>query len=192
MRRLPLRQSILMLIAIIVLIIVVLFAFVTVPMIFRIQGLNAEIHETQLFLETQYEKTRQLKRSINELPSVTVKVAPFVEAFTEEESEIDLITLLEDLATTYNITQSPTISFNPKGSAPPIPKFTSQYLRPHYEISLTARGSFENLMVYMDAIERLPLYMIIDAIELSSNGSTPGENMSLRFTARIFLRKIAI
>jgi len=187
MRRLPLRQSILMLIIVIVLIIIALAAFVTVPMILRIRNLNAEIQDTQLFLESQYEKTRQLKRSVNELPGIITQVAPYANAFTQKESEVAIITLFEDLAAAHNIVQSPNIGYNASGSAPPIPTLTAQYRKPHYEITLTARGSFEDLMSYMNAIEHMPLHMIIDGLELSADGSD-GETLSMRFIARIFVR----
>lgn len=186
MRRLPLRQSILMLIIVIALLIIALAGFVTIPMVLRIRQLNVEIQDTQLFLESQYEKTLQLKRSVNELPQVITQTAPYTQAFTEKETEVELITLFEDLANRNSINQSISISFNPNGSAPPVPKFTAQYKKPHYEVTLTANGAFEDTMSYLDEIERMPLYMIIDRMDLSANGN----DTSLRFSVRIFVRDI--
>lgn len=186
MRRLPLRQSILMLIIVIALLIIALSAFVTIPMILRIRQLNVEIQDTQLFLESQYEKTLQLKRSVNELPQVITQTAPYINAFTQEDSEVELITLFEDLASRHNINQSLDITFSSDGTPPPIPQLTAQYRKPQYEVALTARGSFDDVMAYLDEIEHMPLYMIIDQVDLNANG----DMINIRFSVRIFVREI--
>ncbi len=194
MRRIPLRQSISLLIAVISIIILLLIIFVTMPVVFRISNLSGNIQETQAFLESQYEKSRQLKRSVSELPEAITKAAKFSAAYTAPDTEVDTIRLMERLAAEHNIKQSLNISFREQGVAAPKRELTLQYRKPHYELSLLATGRFSDLMRYLDTLEKMPMHIIIDNVALSQ-GAADEEGVTtvnLRFNARIFVREIEL
>lgn len=190
MRRIPLRHSISLLIAVISIMILLLIVFITLPVVLRINNLSTSIQDTQAFLESQYEKSLQLKRSVSELPVAITKAAQFSNAYTKANTEVDIIRMMESIALEHNLKQSLDISFRGTGVPAPKKELTAQYRKPHYELSILATGSFVDLMSYLDTLEKLPLYVIIDSVELSQGtASTEGSPIvNFRYTARIFVR----
>lgn len=127
-----------------------------IPTIRYIQNLNDDMSRLREYLEKKYENTRAIrssKKMIDEMDSVVVSYPDYL--FFKGD-ELKLITLLENLATTNNITQKIDNSNldSIKGDT--------------VNISLSLSGNYENILKYLSALEKEKYFFTVSTLRISS------------------------
>ncbi len=155
---------------------------VITPSIRYITSIRHQIETTEAQLEEQYQKIRLLKKSINELNTIKKEIAPFEHIMVEKGQELRVIRELEQTALANNIKQDLGVSFTEK--APGIK-------HGYYTFSFKCQGEYQDLMNHLYALEQLPYYVIIDALEFGKQTDTRGNALDtgdvvLKFSAKIF------
>ncbi len=149
------RKTILILIIFFTGTLLVLFG-IMFPTISYISNVNKETIQLREYLEKRYEYTqaiRSSKKMIAEMSSVVTKYQNYL--FFKGD-ELRLITILENLAATNNITQ----------------KIDSSNLDSiqgdSVNISLSLNGDYENIIKYLAALEKKEYFININMLRISS------------------------
>lgn len=165
-------------------IILVICTLVLYPTIRSIISLGSDIGVIQQSLEEKYENSQKLRRSLQEINQVEKNTAQYSQAYIKKRSELEIITtFLENIATANNITQNidMVLMENQGADKAAMPQY--------YKISFITNGSFLDQISYLDDINRLPYYLIIQNINLEKrNKKNDGVNpLTLTFEARIYV-----
>jgi hypothetical protein len=139
---------------------------------------NIQMAESQL--EQNYEKVRLLKRSVRELPIVHKNVSAYEDATITKGQALIVITELEKIAERNNILQNLSASYTDAK--------TAGSTRSFYTLAFTNKGAFKNQIAYLQDVEKLPYYMVIDSIALAKGIQNDKENLSLNFTAKLYTK----
>lgn len=183
MKSFPLKRQIFVLTAGIGVMIVLIIGLIIVPSVKRIIELKKNISDTHVLMEGQYQKVKQLRRSLRELKNVQTEVKEYAQSNLSPGQELSVITSLEALATKHNIKQTlhVALSDNPAGPVS----------LPFYTFSFLNQGSWQHQLAYLKAMEELPYYLIIDSLqwEKSARGNASDNMLTLRFDARVYVSK---
>lgn len=187
--RLSITQTLMGVILLMVSLITMIVVFVIRPSLHEILALKKEANRTQQFLETQYRKAKQLRRSIQELGQAYVRAQEFQRATIQPGKELAVITELERLAETYHIEQTLHVQFtNPQDKK--TDAGAKKYgIQPYYTFSFLNHGTFADHVQYIKAIESLPYYVLIPSLQWEKRRLNPGEQSqtTLRFDADILV-----
>jgi Tfp pilus assembly protein PilO len=179
---LPLKQRLLLLIVGMSLLAILIGALVIFPTVKRINMIGNDIAETEKFLETEYLRTRELKKSITNIEDVAREARVFERAVIRLGEELRVITELEALAETHRIAQSLDIAFIDLDTKAGLSYFTFSFVN---------RGEFSDMVKHLRALEQLPYYVFIDTLswerERSTSRGTADGALTLRFTAKIYV-----
>lgn len=161
--------------------------FVVLPSVKRTRELQKHVQQTQVSLEQDYQKTIQLRRSVRELDAVYKQAQTYAQTTINSGDELNVITELESLASRYGVEQTLHVTFTdpkavPAGERKSLP---TKLKLPYYTFSFLNHGTFEQHMHFLEALEHLPYYLIIDSIQLEQrSGDT--DRVTLRFDARVY------
>lgn len=183
----------------------VLIAFlILLPAVKNILELRIYVTNMQQDLNDRYEKTQKLKRSLLELNKIKIEIGEISKSLVDTGDELKIITEMETIAQNNKIDQNIDLNFikesatknqktinNEEGSTPTaqIDTKNKRALPNYYQISLLNTGSFVDHLNYIQALEKLPYYIIIDSISFEKrqtnipNQTTP---LTLRFDAIIY------
>ncbi len=155
---------------------VILF-FIILPTIKKIDD-----REQQIMLAKKTLEERQLFRHAQGddetlTTDATKFIAPLNNALVGPGQELALITQLQTLAETHHVRQTLTLASTDN----------------EHTFSIQNIGSFDNLLKYLEALEHLPYYVIVPSISLTkapntSNGSASGGDLSMQFSATIYVQ----
>lgn len=157
-------------------------AFIVAGIVFptakRITALGEEIYETKKFIEKQYQRTKELKKSILNIDEVEQATRIFARTAIQPGEELRVITELEALAEAHHIAQSLSVRFNPGD--------------PSFTFSFSNRGEFPDMIRYLRSMEQLPYYVFIDRLSwqrqiLSRRSDVPEGALVLSFDAKIYM-----
>lgn len=183
----------------------VLIAFlILLPAVKNILELRIYVSNMQQDLNDRYEKTQKLKRSLLELNKIKIEIGEISKSLVDTGDELKIITELEIIAQNNKIDQNIDLNFikesttknqktinNKEGSTPTtqIDTKNKRALPNYYQISLLNTGTFVDHLHYLQALEKLPYYIIIDNISFEKRQtSTPNQAspLTLRFDAIIY------
>jgi hypothetical protein len=127
--------------------------------------------------EQELERLRLLRRSLTHIDTIESDLSDIAHISVSKAEEDTLIQHIEEIASTYSIEQSLSVSFNPDTTSP---DFSGYYL-----FSVAAKGTYENIRAYLHHLESIPYYLVIPKITIEkTTGSIPGTPMILiRFNA---------
>jgi Tfp pilus assembly protein PilO len=184
----PLKQRLILLISGMMGVGILIGAAVVFPTVRRIQGIGKEIYETEKFLEGEYLRARELKKSIVNIEDVARTARIFEHAIIRQEDGLRVITELEALAEAHRIEQSLDVQFT---GADPKPGKRKELNLPYFTFPFVNHGAFADMVQHLSDIERLPYYVFIDTLswerERASRRSGSAEGpLTLRFTARVY------
>lgn len=185
----PLKQRLILLIGGMMAVGIFIGAAVVLPTVRRIQGIGKEIYETEKFLETEYLRARELKKSIVNIEEVARTARIFERAVIKKGEGLRVITELEALAEAHRVEQSLDVQFT---AADQKPGKQRELNLPYFTFSFVNRGAFPDMVQHLIALERLPYYVFIDTLswerERSPHRSASAEGpLILRFTARVYV-----
>lgn len=158
-----------------------------------ILGLKGDIGHIQEELETRYEKTQKLRKSLQELDTIKTEVKKFADITVKENEELRLITELENIASSHNIEQNLDLIYvdTSKLSAKEKTKDKEESLLPqYYQFSFLNNGFFEDHISYLRSLESLSYYIMIDELrfEKRKGGEEFEKNeITLRFEGKIYV-----
>ena len=173
-------------VVIIILSFVIIF-LVIIPVIKNIIELRTDITGTQQFLENQYEKTQRMRRSVHNLDDILIQIEKFKNISVTSNSELQIITQLEQLANKHNVNQVLKATLKEGENKNPIIEELPSLLKgkDYYIFSFNTEGNYIDLMKYLKEIEELPYYFSINSLQLSQkNQLSP---TILKFDAILFI-----
>jgi hypothetical protein len=142
--------------------------------------LQEEITQTETALEEEYNRSRELQRSLRELDRVQKATEIFSSAYIVPGDELSFITTLEQMAEDADITQTLSIQDGGESLANPAMK--------PYTISFSLQGDFAKIMAYLQTLETAPFMLRIPSITLAKT-AVRGETqstLSLSFDAYVY------
>ena len=181
--KISLSQRLSLSLVVLLVIILIVCTLILYPTIRTIISLGSDIGVIQQSLEEKYENSQKLRRSLQEIDQVQKNTAQYSQSYIKKGSELEIITTLENIATAHNITQNIDIVLmeNQGVDKAAMPQY--------YKISFITNGSFSDQISYLDDINKLPYYLIIQNINLEKrNKKNDGINpLTLTFEARIYV-----
>ncbi len=184
MLRLSIKNKILLSILTLLVVISIVLIYIIIPSAKNITELKGDIGITEQNIEDSYQKTRLLRKSIHELDEIYETIDSYREMTVDKNEQLELITKFESLAEAHNIRQSTNLDFQAGD-----PKLDNQISDGGYfTFTFHNIGSFENHISYLEAIENLPFYVLIDNINLKNNQKIKNEqpSITLNFSAKVF------
>lgn len=181
--KLPLVKKLLISLIILVIIILGICTTILYPTIKIIMSLGSEISEIQQEVEEKYDLSQKLRRSLQEIDQVEKNTSQYAKAYIRRGDELSIITALENMAIENNIDQTINITF--VENQPTDKNALAQY----YRISFVNNGYFSDQISYLDSLNKLPYYLIIQNINLEKRNKKAGEinSLTLTFEARIYV-----
>ncbi|MFH1456872.1 MAG: type 4a pilus biogenesis protein PilO [Patescibacteria group bacterium] len=147
---------------------------IVLPLINNIKQLSTDVFKERHKLEELYLKGQSLKRSTEEYRKIKNDISELENIFISENNELRLITDMETLAQKNNVTQEINIKENNKDSD------TEKMF-----IELNIAGQYSNIINYIQAVEKLDIYVNFNNLRFSSHSST-SRNRNSQILPEIF------
>lgn len=164
--------------------IIAIVALIIIPSIRYIQNIKHDIEFTEAQLEENYQKMKLLKKSFQEVYSIKEETNKFNYITVKKGEELNIIRELERLAELHHISQTISVSLNEK----PVQtddKTDATKKRPHYIFSFKNEGTFKDHLAYLEALEHLPYYILIDGMNFVA--APKSGRVNLTFTGIIYI-----
>ncbi len=125
----------------------------------------------------ELERLRLLRRSLTEIDQIETNVATLDAVSISRSDEDEIIKRLETLASTHNVEQELSVSYNAEGGSPDFAGY--------YVFHFATQGSFSNIRAYLASLEQLPYYFIIPkmSIEKVKDGDPTQSHVIIQFSA---------
>ncbi len=144
-----------------------LFA-VALPTAFAIRGLVGNIADAQSQIDARYGLRRYVRASTSTLNSTKQRLASLSTVALQEGHELDLITAIEKAAGAANVTQTLNLEMANQKQLSPWER--------EVPLNLAVKGSYPDVLRFLNAIERLPQEVVFDVIAITgSQNTTPGD-----------------
>jgi len=147
--------------AILILLMIILQMFL--PSAKKIKELSDKVFEERTRLEELYLKGKSLKKSKQEYLDIKEKVAQLDKVFLKANKELELITQLEKIATKNSITQHINLGTKKIKHTNNIDKI---------KISISLQGQYYSILNYLQDIEALDYYVLLDDFSLGLSQET--------------------
>ena len=157
------KRTILILTVFSALILIIVFV-VIVPTISYIKDLNLQTNDLRQYLEKKYENSHSLLNSKQKIETIKNATAEYENYLFFKGDELKLITQLEDLSAHYQITQ--------KISSSDLDKTLSNSIH----ISLVLNGDYQNMLQYLNALEKQNYFIHIENLQFSPGFSLISNN----------------
>ena len=154
---------------------IAMLVFIIYPSMQHLGTIRTDIRTIQGELEQEYTKTLEMRRTTQELHSVLEEIIQYKHMILDAPTQLSIITHIEELANSHDLTQTLTATFQPNDEKVDLP---------YYDFSIVLNGTFNNIFSYLQTIESSPYYVLIDSLNLSHSDAT---DAILRFDARIYV-----
>jgi len=187
MKKINLKNQMITVTVVIIILSFVIIFLVIIPVIKNIIELRTDITGTQQFLENQYEKTQRMRRSVHNLDDILIQIEKFKNISVTSNSELQIITQLEQLANKHNVNQVLKATLKEGENKNPIIEELPSLLKgkDYYIFSFNTEGNYIDLMKYLKEIEELPYYFSINSLQLSQKSQLSPK--ILKFDAILFI-----
>ncbi len=181
-KRMPLKHKIILLTLLILAGILFVAFLIIMPSVKYITTMRHNIEMTEAQIEEQYQKIRLLKKSINELDTIKENTEQFSYITIKKGEELRVIQELEHAALLYEINQDLGVAFTQKDT------YTKKSF---YTFTFKNSGTFEQLVAHIQALERLPYYLIIENMQFSKpqdrqGNATSDDKVTVSFSGIIY------
>lgn len=186
---LTLKQKLLIYILVIIFGLLVIGGLIVWPTVSHILSLQRDITILQLDMENRYEKMQKLRKSLQELDEIKTVVNQMDKLSIKQGEELSVITQLEQIALDHNIEQNTNLNFVDTSKEKIKPK-DKPALPQYYKFSFLNNGYFAEHIHYLEDLERLPYYFIINnlSFEKRKNEIDTPNKITLKFDAIIYVR----
>lgn len=128
------------------------------PAIANIRNFNTEIYNQRLEIETRYLLSHGPGRDIN-INKIREEEAKLSSIFIKKDQELEFITSLENAAQANNLEQQIKLQ--------PINKETTALIQ-SAPMQISLKGSFRDILQYLQSLEKLSYYININSINLNN------------------------
>lgn len=182
MKIISLKQRLRIIIALFIVLIIGILIVVVYPTATGILRLQKEINVTEVFLETQYQRSQRLSSKDQNLEEIGNKTSAFTALTISPDSELSLIQTFEEIAERHTIDQHLNVSFQSE------PHETTKL--PYYEFTFLNHGQYEDHLAYLHTVGLLPYIVDIDAVDMQGKeqSNTKAVKVTLKFSARIYAK----
>lgn len=156
---------------------IIVSATIIYPQYREIEKINKEIFGIRTTLEKKYETAKQMHKSQINLATAKKMSNELQSLFLKKGEEIKIVTTLEKMAEQSSLEQT----FSLGSTSNKIKENLSDL-----DLRLTATGDFQNLMRYLEALEKNDYLLNISEINLSSKSGTASLVLSLK--AKIYVQ----
>ncbi|MEK7644157.1 MAG: GspMb/PilO family protein [Patescibacteria group bacterium] len=169
--------------ALLTLVIVILIIF---PAVKRIRNLDGFISASEEEIEGSFQKTTRLKSSVKKLSETIREIGELGDMTSDKSSELELITMFEELADQNNVTQNLNMQFS--GSEQIKKKNAGLKDGGYYLFSQKITGRYPNLLAYLRSMEDMRYYLIVDDLNIRKNteDSRAADAMTMNLTIKIY------
>lgn len=188
--RLSLKQQLMILIGVVTALTVAVAVAIIIPAVRTILELERDINQLQAFLEQQYQKTQQLRRSAQAVDELLLQIKPLDGATMKNGDELRMIKRLEGLAAAHRIDQTLVVNFTEVPPAPLLVEAKSLALnQSHYTFSFLNHGRFDDHLQFLRALEAFPEYFVIRELHWEKRQHNPGAAapITMRFDAVVYV-----
>jgi hypothetical protein len=187
MKIVSLQKKLRVIIVLLFILLVGVVSFIIYPTIRDILALEQEIHDTELFLESQYQRSLQISRQTIDTDEIASSTADLITLTVPVGSELEIIKKFESFASTYTIEQNLNVSYtDPSQSELSIGYYTFTFLN---------HGLFEDHISYLHALLSEPYVVHIDTIDMTRRntltdrvGQDVQSQVTLRFSAILYAK----
>jgi len=123
----------------------------------EIHVLNKSINTERARLEEKYQKRRSAKLTVENFNKIKGELPSLETAIVRAGDELSLVTALEEAASKNNVSQKINLS----------PREGKKDFGDRINITLTVDGYFQDLLRYLNDLERMKIFLIIDNINIS-------------------------
>ncbi len=183
MRYLSLKKQMFLRATILAVVSIAVALFLVIPKVHSIVAIKTTIIEQQTNAEQQHEQSKQLRRSLTELTRSIESAKALSEATLTSDKELAIIKQMEALSEKNAITQQLTVSVKEIDSNSPL---TSQGISSYYDLAFLNQATFEQHIAFLQELEQLPFYVIINELHWSAQKNNP-PLVTLQFRARIYI-----
>lgn len=187
MTTVPLHRRLQLFILLFGVILLAIIGTVIYPSVRDILELQTEINNTEAFLESQYQKTRRIQRTVQNVDALVSSTAAFTALTVSQGSELAIIQRFESLAAQHGITQTFSVTYT---TAP-----NEQTRLPYYQFTFLHHGRMEDHIALLHDMLTLPYVVDIDSIRFEKRNSQSGRSStdtvhetSMQFTARVYAK----
>lgn len=135
---------------------------VIIPTIHDIKKISQAVYEERVDLERKYRRGQLLRETIKEFEKFQPQQGKLMDTFIVRGQELAFITTLEQIARQNNVTQDIQISF---------PEADNEKTFSEAPLTLSAQGSFSQIVEYMNNLERLNIYLIFSSLKMTAAGT---------------------
>ena len=180
-----LKKKLLIHISIVILLVCVILIGIIFPEIKKIIEIREIITEQQQHIEKEHEQSRKLKETLHELDRGMIIAKKVSEATVNLGEELRIITQLEQMSESLNITQQLSIDQKPVEATSPL---RTQGIKEYYLLNVTNSGTFIEMIQFVQGLERLPFFISIDSMNWQVAPQREETSMvSLKFQAKIYI-----
>lgn len=157
--------------------------FIILPTIRDIVEIKNNVLIERIDLEKKWQRGQLLNRAQGDFEKTKAEKGRLVSIFIAQGSELEFITSLEQIAEKNNITQDLTLD---QGEDASNKKFNTVS-----RLSVKAQGDFNDLLRYIDEIDKLSYYFNINSLDIRAGNSistAPGQ-VTADFSGNIFIVK---
>lgn len=149
--------------------------FIILPTIADINEIRKAVLIERTDLEKKYQRGQLLNKALEDFDTRKDEKEKLLSVFITEGQELEFITSLEQIAENNNIVQGLSLANGKQDN--------NQFYKTSI-LSVTAQGSFSDILEYLEDIKQLDYYYNIDELEIKSGAN---ENVTLQFAGKIFI-----
>lgn len=157
--------------------------FIILPTIRDITEIKNNVLLERIDLEKKWQRGQLLNRAQGDFEKTKAEKGRLVSIFISEGSELEFITSLEQIAENNKITQELTLD--------PGEDISNKKFNKTSRLSIKAEGSFNDVLRYIDEINKLEYYFNIDMLDVRAGNavsSLPGQ-VTADFSGNIYIVK---
>lgn len=192
MLSLPLKYRLLVIIGAIIAFLAMVVFLIIIPTVCQLLELKRDISILQTQVEERYERIQHMRRSMKELDNIKILTEKLSHTSIKKGDELKIITEFEKLAEENKIKQTLNANLiedkektekNQKGGIlPALPQY--------YQFSFLNQGLFSDHLKYLQALEKLPYYIIINNMQWEAHKSNTDKSntVTLRFYGIVYAK----
>ncbi|XOU94798.1 MAG: hypothetical protein ACNFW9_01895 [Candidatus Kerfeldbacteria bacterium] len=165
------KKKIIILTTTLSLIVVTICVFLLYPYYSEIQTQNTEIKDKRIQLAIYQEQRKNIDKTRTDLKKIEKDSNSLSLIFLEQEDILDFVDTLESISGKNNLEQNLELT-----------NIESFQIDKNLMIGITLNGQWDDIMNYLNTLEILDQYVILDNLNFSKNGI----NIKLTFTAIIY------
>ncbi|NQU84014.1 MAG: hypothetical protein HQ536_04875 [Parcubacteria group bacterium] len=153
------KQKLYIIASVFLIIVAIISVLVIIPVIKDIETLNQQIYEQRASLEKRYVQRFGMRKVIANFREINGSMGQALSIFLASGSEINFLTSLENRADINNVELKISL----------VPEEKDDYPdgKQKYDLMLTVEGGFKNVTGFINSIEKLNKYIILNSVILT-------------------------